>query len=222
MVSMAQTETQVGTQTGTQPGTQRGPYAKTKFQREKILRAALDYFGQYGYWGSTMRDIARNVGLSQAGLLHHFGTKTELLTAVLEERDRETEERAHIGDERPDSALDGIAMIVVMNETQPNIVRLFTTLSAEATSEEHPAHQYFRDRYVRVSAVIADRLHAGATSGEIAPLDDYDAAARITLAAMFGLQVQWLLDPNVDMVGLFRWHLHSTYAAPTLRRSTRT
>jgi AcrR family transcriptional regulator len=192
-------------------GIARGPYAKTKFQRDKILRGALDYFGQYGYWGSTMRDIARNVGLSQAGLLHHFGTKTELLTAVLEERDLETQERAHFGDEIGASQLDNIAMIVVLNETQPNIVRLFTTLSAEATTDEHPAHQYFRDRYVRVSAVIADRLRAGAASGEIKPLDDYAASSRVTLAVMFGLQVQWLLDPNLDMVGLFRRHLRSTY-----------
>jgi AcrR family transcriptional regulator len=191
----------------------RGPYAKTKFQRDKILRGALDYFGQYGYWGSTMRDIARSVGLSQAGLLHHFGTKTELLTAVLEERDQDTEERARFTDETTDAHLDKIAMIVVLNETQPNIVRLFTTLSAEATSEEHPAHQYFRDRYVRVSSLIASRLQAGSASGEIAPLDDYEAAGRVTLAVMYGLQVQWLLDPTVDMVSLFRRHLQSTYPA---------
>ncbi len=206
------------------PGSPRGPYAKTKLQREKILRAALDYFGQYGYWGSTMRDIARGVGLSQAGLLHHFGTKTELLTAVLEERDRETEERAHVADETAESHLESIAGIVAVNATQPNIVRLFTTLSAEATSEEHPAHRYFRDRYVRVSSVISDLLRSAASTGEIAPLDDYEETSRVTLAVMFGLQVQWLLDPNVDMVGLFHRHLASTYPpkakAPTRRKAT--
>jgi AcrR family transcriptional regulator len=195
----------------TQAGTARGPYAKTALQREKILRGALDYFGQYGYWGSTMREIARAVGMSQAGLLHHFGTKTELLTAVLEERDRDTEDRARLHDKTSSSALENIATIVEVNETQPNIVRLFTTLSAEATSDEHPAHHYFRERYVRVAAVIADRLRAGVTTGEIAKQDDYDGAARVTLAVMFGLQIQWLLDPNIDMVGLFRRHLRSAY-----------
>jgi AcrR family transcriptional regulator len=201
-----------------QTGTVRGPYAKTKAQRENILRGALDYFGQYGYWGSTMRDIARSVGLSQAGLLHHFGTKTELLTAVLEERDRDTEERARLnyktGEKTGESDLENIAMIVVVNVTQPNIVRMFTTLSAEATNDGHPAHQYFRDRYVRVSSVIADLLRAGVASGEVVALDDFEAASRVTLAAMFGLQVQWLLDPTVDMVGLFREHLRLTYLSP--------
>ncbi len=199
--------------TVTQTGIVRGPYAKTKMQREKILRGALDYFGQFGYWGSTMRDIARGVGLSQAGLLHHFASKTELLTAVLEERDRETEKRAHLSDDNNESELEKIAAIVVINSTEPNIVRLFTTLSAEATSEGHPAHDYFRERYVRVSSVIAGRLRSGVASGEIAPMDDYELQGRITLAVMFGLQVQWLLDPSVDMVGLFRKHLRDAYAA---------
>jgi AcrR family transcriptional regulator len=202
----------------TSTGTARGPYAKTKAQRENILRGALDYFGQYGYWGSTMRDIARGVGLSQAGLLHHFGTKTDLLTAVLEERDRETNKRA-LGNDATSSELDNIARIVELNETQPNIVRLFTTLSAEATSEAHPAHQYFQERYVRVSSRIADSLRSATKSGEIGPLDDYVAASRLTLAVMFGLQVQWLLDPTVDMVGLFRQHLRSAYLS-TLQASS--
>jgi AcrR family transcriptional regulator len=202
----------------TEPGKLRGPYAKTAFQRDKILRGALDYFGQFGYWGSTMRDIARSVGLSQAGLLHHFSTKTDLLTAVLEERDQYTEERVRFADEIGETELDSIAMIVIHNATQPNIVRMFTTLSAEATSEEHPAHQYFRDRYVRISSLIADRLRTGAATNEIAELDDYEAASRVTLAVMFGLQVQWLLDPTVDMVGLFRRHLQSTYGSVHIRK----
>ncbi len=129
---------------------------------------------------------------------------------MLEERDRETNERA-LGNDSSHSELDGIARIVELNEKQPNIVRLFTTLSAESTSEAHPAHQYFQDRYVRVSSRIADSLRSATKSGEIGPLDDYSAASRLTLAVMFGLQVQWLLDPTVDMVGLFRQHLRSTY-----------
>jgi AcrR family transcriptional regulator len=58
----------------------RGPYANAPFQREKILRGALEYFGQKGYWGSSMRDIADHVGMSQASMRHYFGTKTELLS----------------------------------------------------------------------------------------------------------------------------------------------
>ena len=65
----------------TPTGRPRGPYAVAPIQREKILRGALEYFGHYGYWGSSVREIATHIGMSQASMRHYFGTKTELLTA---------------------------------------------------------------------------------------------------------------------------------------------
>jgi hypothetical protein len=40
------------------------------------------------------------------------------------------------------------------------------------------------------------------------------AWARQTLAMMSGLQVQWLLDPSVDMAGLFRAHVDRFRVVP--------
>lgn len=182
----------------------RGPYANAPFQREKILRGALEYFGQKGYWGSSMRDIAAHVGMSQASMRYYFGTKIELLTAVLEERDVVSGEVAGRAELESGSHLDGIVQIVIDNANQPNIVRLFTILSAEATSEEHPAHEFFRARYERVSAEVAQMLQGAADDGETRADINVGDAARLVLATMSGLQVQWLLDPAVDMARLFR------------------
>ena len=182
----------------------RGPYSNAPVQREKILRGALEYFGQKGYWGSSMRDIADHVGMSQASMRYYFGTKIELLTAVLEERDIVSGELAGRAELESGSHLDGIVQIVVDNEQQPNLVRLFTILSAEATSENHPAHEFFRARYERVSAEVAQMLQDAVDEGEIRAGINVLDSARLVLATMSGLQVQWLLDPAVDMAGLFR------------------
>ena len=56
-------------------------------KREQILDAALDEFARRGYDRTSMREIARQTGLSQAGLLHYFSTKEELFLAVLRRRD---------------------------------------------------------------------------------------------------------------------------------------
>lgn len=85
--------------------TGRGPYAKTRQQRETIIRAALEYFGQYGYHGASMREIARQVGLSQAGLTHHFSTKADLLVATLESRDELTLDMSRAAAEQSDDPL---------------------------------------------------------------------------------------------------------------------
>ncbi|MGO1240602.1 MAG: TetR/AcrR family transcriptional regulator, partial [Cellulosimicrobium funkei] len=57
-------------------------------RRREILRTAVEVFGEQGFRGSSLREIAARVGISEAGLLHHFGSKAGLLTATLEERDR--------------------------------------------------------------------------------------------------------------------------------------
>jgi AcrR family transcriptional regulator len=183
---------------------QRGPYASAAIQREKILRGALEYFGQKGYWGSSMRDIADHVGMSQASMRYYFGTKIELLTAVLEERDVVSFEVAMRSQLESGSHVTGIVQIVIENANQPNIVRLFTILSAEATSDDHPAHEFFRARYARVSAEVGEILKKAVDAGEARSDLNVEDAARLILATMSGLQVQWLLDPTVDMPGLFR------------------
>ncbi len=192
----------------------RGPYANAPIQREKILRGALEFFGQKGYWGSSMRDIADHVGMSQASMRHYFGTKIELLTAVLEERDLVSSEVAGRAELESGSHMGGIVQIVVDNTKQPNIVRLFTILSAEATSEDHPAHEFFRARYERVADNVSQMLQGAIDDGEIRSDINVGDAARLVLATMAGLQLQWLLDPKLDMARLFRHQLEHYFAKP--------
>ena len=50
-----------------------------------ILRAAAALIAQRGYHGASMRDLGRAVGLQMASLYHHFGSKQELLVAIMRE-----------------------------------------------------------------------------------------------------------------------------------------
>lgn len=65
----------------------RGSYAKGVAKRGEILDAALAVIGRDGYSRATVREIADAVGLSQNGLLHHFGSKERLFVEVLRHRD---------------------------------------------------------------------------------------------------------------------------------------
>src|SRR5688500_2675049 len=71
----------------------RGPYAKTAAKRAEILRVALEAYAASGHQGPSLRTIAEAVGLSEAGVLHHFASKDELLVAVLEARDEGARQR---------------------------------------------------------------------------------------------------------------------------------
>jgi AcrR family transcriptional regulator len=69
----------------------RGAYAKGTAKREQILQQAIEVFGRFGFHATSMREIAKECGLSQAGLLHHFPTKETLLLALVEEREHSQE-----------------------------------------------------------------------------------------------------------------------------------
>lgn len=51
--------------------------------RKKILHVAKEEFGQKGYLKSSMRDIARNVGISVGNTYNYFKSKDELFKAVV-------------------------------------------------------------------------------------------------------------------------------------------
>ena len=200
-------------------GNQRGPYAKTALQKDKILRAALDYFGQHGFNAASMRELAREVGLSQPGLLHHFGTKTDLLIALIDERDAITMEGINKTVEKTGSAIDGIVRVVEHNSENANLTRMFAIVSAEATHPDHPAYDYFRRRSIRLIPLIGGQLELAAATGEIDPVVNVEVSARLVTAMMAGLQVQWLQNPGIDMVGLFRCFIRATFPPRTDRQA---
>jgi len=62
-------------------------------RRERILESAARAFATHGYRGSSLRDIAREAGCSLTLLDHHFGGKSQLLDAVLQQQHKNCEKR---------------------------------------------------------------------------------------------------------------------------------
>ncbi|MEV0761776.1 TetR/AcrR family transcriptional regulator [Nocardia sp. NPDC050435] len=184
-------------------------------RREMILDVALKSFAENGFHGSSIADIAALCGLSQPGLLHHFPSKAALLAAVLEYRDRIDAQRLEWSDApRGLDALRRLARLVDHNAHVPGLVQLFTVVTGESVTADHPAHQWATTRYHRLEADLAQALSHGVADGAIRPGTDTRGLARQVFAMMDGLQLQWLLDPdNVDMPGLFRSYIETVIAA---------
>lgn len=54
--------------------------------RTRILDAAEELFANQGYYGSSLRDITKVAGVRLALLHYHFGTKEDLIAAVINRR----------------------------------------------------------------------------------------------------------------------------------------
>ncbi|WP_292830858.1 TetR/AcrR family transcriptional regulator [Microbacterium sp.] len=177
----------------------RGPYAKGVAKRDEILERALEVIAREGYRGASVKELAEAVGLSQAGLLHYFDSKEELFTEILRKRDEvDIAEQDLVGDEPADLRAAYLA-VIRHNAEVPGLVQLFARLSVDATDPAHPAHRFFIERGVGLrtffASAIADRQATGAITDRI----DADTLARIVHAVVDGMQVQWMLEPDVDM-----------------------
>lgn len=193
------------------PAPRRGPVAG-QASRAKALKAATKLFANRGFHTTTIADLAKEAGLSQSGLLHHFSSKAALLAAVLEERDAEDSEFLS-GDQEATplswAAFDALTALVARNSTRPELIGLFVRLSAEATDPQHPAHGWLQVRYTNTRAWLTDAVRAGQRDGEIHPHAPVEDIVRTTIAVIDGLQQQWLVEPQaVSMVSIF-----STYVA---------
>jgi AcrR family transcriptional regulator len=169
-----------------------------------ILAAARELFGKKGYRGTSIASIAEAAGLSQPGLLHHFPSKNALLLAVLAGRDIEDCRMSSPQPEAPGiGIIDGLAALVAHNESEPQLVALFSMLLGEAVAADHPAHGYFARRYEQVRADITQYLVDAQQQHGLAASIDAGALANILIAVLDGLQYQWLLNPSVDMSASF-------------------
>jgi AcrR family transcriptional regulator len=177
-----------GTHTGSRPETER--------KRTEILRAASEIFGAKGSANGTLADIAEQVGMTHAGVLHHFGSKQRLLLEVLEFRDRD--DVADLADRHiPGGSALFIHLVgtAIRNELRPGIVQAYTVLSAESVTDGHAARAYFEDRYRILRSDVDDAFRALCVQEGVADRSTVEKAAAAILAVMDGLQLQWLLDP---------------------------
>ncbi|GAA2749982.1 TetR/AcrR family transcriptional regulator [Amnibacterium kyonggiense] len=190
-------------------------YAKGRAKRAEIIERATALFGEVGYRGASLREIASRCGISHPGLLHHFATKEALLIAVLEHRDEQDIAQFFTPPVRGVAQLRRVVELARRNEGRRGIVELYTVLSAEATAADHPAHAYFVRRYRASRAEMRESYEQAREDGALRDGVDPDVAARELVAVMDGLQVQWLLDGcTSDMADLVRQHVQERLTVP--------
>ena len=76
--------------------------------KERILETALELFAQNGYLGTSMNDIAGQLGFTKAALYKHYASKQEILDKIVERMNKMDYERAEAY-EMPETEPDGFA-----------------------------------------------------------------------------------------------------------------
>lgn len=93
-------------------------------QRDAVLRSAARLFRERGYAQTTVRELAKEVGLQSGSLFHHFSSKDEILAQVME---------------KGLILASGHVIVAIAQETTPRkrLEALFRSYLTALLSEEH-------------------------------------------------------------------------------------
>ncbi|VWB87120.1 TetR/AcrR family transcriptional regulator [Burkholderia lata] len=170
--------------------------------REQILDAAVKLFGERGFRGTSLSQIAAQAGVVQSVLHHHFGSKDQLLTATLLRHYPPAAQRPDVEAIAAGQMefFDEMLRVTRNNAAHPDLVRFFSVMTGEALTEGHPAQEFFVARYdnVREGFVSAIARSKGTTDPRI--IEEISTVVSIFFAMSDGLQMQWLRNPSIDFV----------------------
>ena len=173
-------------------------------RREAIIDAAIELWSSSGWRGTGITAVAERAGVTHAGLLHHFGTKENLLLEVVAEEDRRNV--ARLADMFEPGGLDTLRRLPdiarVIDEHRA-LSRLHLVLQVENLDADGPAHDYYMSRQRFLRGAFADAVGLGQDRGEIRrDVEPRSIAAQI-LAFLEGANLQRQLDPAaIDIVSL--------------------
>ncbi len=171
----------------------------------QILAAATKLIAQHGFYGISLQDVANEVGITQAGLLHHVRSKDGLLELVVEQQydRRGTPEDFIAGGEPGADHPDGPSFpaycryLVGFNAARPELIKLYMVLSTEAASEGHPAHDYFADRPDAVWELY--QRTAWRLPPQVGPFAGQRDLVEMVIEAMDGIQIRLFRRPAIDL-----------------------
>lgn len=185
---------------GTYKRSPRGPYKKGIERRREVVSVAMEVFGQHGFKGGTLQQVAERVSLTPAAIVKLFGSKEGLLIAVLEHWDVVTSQVMG-SPNRGYELLDAFRKLMKYHTQHRGLLELYTTMAAEATSGEHPAHEFMTERYRATLATLRGLFRDAVEDGRFRPMteDEIAGEAECLLATMDGLEIQFLLNPAFDL-----------------------
>ncbi|GLP74450.1 TetR family transcriptional regulator [Mycobacterium antarcticum] len=174
--------------------------AKGDDRKVRILEVAERLLARNGWRNTSLAQIARDAGVSPAGLLHHYESKEALLNAVLDARDDDDDQHA----DRTGDLVTEICKVAERFDRAPELVGTFTVLLIENIQPDAPLHDRLVRRQQAAVDIVAELIGRAQRAGVYRP--DFDPAIKSVeiLAFVNGMETAWLLDPSIPLVDVFK------------------
>lgn len=169
--------------------------AKGEDRKVRILAAAQRLLTRNGWRNTTLAQIAKEAGVSAAGLLHHFESKEQLLHAVVDARDLDDDTHA----DRSGDLIEQLARAGERVDRAPELVGTYSVLLAENLTPDAPLHDRLFARQRAAIDIVANLIRRGQESGRYRK--DFDPALKAVqiVSLVNGMEISWLLDPSIPL-----------------------
>ena len=173
-------------------------------RKAEIVAAAVKLIGEKGFYGTSLKDIADEIGMSQPGLLHYIGHKENLLSMLVTDNyDAYGTPRDFMESGLPGSDPNGMSFpaylrfLVRYNAKRQSLLQLYMVLESEGFSPEHPLHDYFEERPNLVWEHYSE--YQWNIPPEVGGWRNMRPTVRMCLEAMDGIQLRWMRKPPIDL-----------------------
>ncbi len=191
--------------------------------RRRIVERAAGVFNTKGYFGTSMTDLVREIGLEKGGIYNHFASKEELALEAFDYAAGTMRERFRAALEGKEGAFERLFAIVDVlggRAEDPPVAGGCPILNTAVESDD--AHMELKGRARQAMngwlRLIGSILKEGVRNGELRPGTDARETASVVVATLEGaVMLSRLYDDPAYMkrsVGHLKEHLRSLASDP--------
>jgi AcrR family transcriptional regulator len=192
-----------------EPGPERSISPKGARTAEQIVDAAVQLFSRRGFEGTSVAAIGERAGLTDAGVLYHFGTKMCLFDAVVQRfAGLQAETFRSMVAPGGLAAIKNLAGWGAVMEAHPDLLSLQIVLNAEAIAPDAELHGYWASRHSALLGLLAEIFRVGMRRKEIRSDIDPDYEAHALTAHLDGARLQWFYsDGEISIATSFETYV---------------
>ncbi len=160
-------------------------------RRKQILEAAKRVFVKKGYERATMKDVVEESGMSRGGVYLYFSSTEDMMTALLEEEERENIEQLETFAASDGPVWDIIVQLI--RDIEQNIVQMSSGYAAAIYEFYISRSRYekyvpsLQRHYGRTVDVFVKLLQRGTDRGEFRPVIPLEHIARLMISLVEGM-----------------------------------
>jgi AcrR family transcriptional regulator len=165
-----------------------------------LLAAAGDLIVEGGFRAMTLAAVGERAGYSRGLVTARFGSKDQLLQALVERIVGQWSHRNVVPRTKGASGRDGVGIILEAIATQaerdPSALRVLYALMFEAVGPAVDLRPTFVQLHADMRNDFARLIRRGLRDGSVRPGISADSEAAVIVAGIRGIGYQWVLDPE--------------------------